>query len=149
MYSNSALFDRCARCNLGCTTAIGFTRVHHKLVTLNRYFLQKLSVSKNEALTNQWLSGFNLVLRSEIPSGMCAKLRTVAASNNRDHPTRSFSLSPFTSIVRGHSPRSLHRDHSVGTLVIMFNCSHVNIGRASTPRSLLAYAIVTINRWHR
>ena len=24
-------------------------------------------------------------LRSEIPSGMCAKLRTVAASNNRDH----------------------------------------------------------------
>ena len=29
------------------------------------------------------------VLRSEIPSGMCAKLRTVAASNSRDHPTRS------------------------------------------------------------
>jgi len=28
-------------------------------------------------------------LRSEIPSGMCAELRTVAASNNRDHPTRS------------------------------------------------------------
>jgi len=23
------------------------------------------------------------------PSGMCAKLRTVAARNNRDHPTRS------------------------------------------------------------
>jgi len=34
--------------------------VHHKLVTLNRYFLQKLSVSKNEPLTNQCLSGFNL-----------------------------------------------------------------------------------------
>ena len=30
-----------------------------------------------------------ILLRSEIPSGMCAKLRTVAASNNRDHPTRS------------------------------------------------------------
>ena len=29
------------------------------------------------------------LLRSEIPSGMCAELRTVAASNNRDHPTRS------------------------------------------------------------
>ena len=27
----------------------------------------------------------NALLRSEIPSGMCAKLRTVAASNNRDH----------------------------------------------------------------
>ena len=26
-----------------------------------------------------------IVLRSEIPSSMCAKLRTVAASNNRDH----------------------------------------------------------------
>ena len=26
-----------------------------------------------------------VVLRSEIPSGICAKLRTVAASNNRDH----------------------------------------------------------------
>ena len=26
-----------------------------------------------------------MVLRSEIPSGMCAKLRTVAASNNRVH----------------------------------------------------------------
>ena len=26
-----------------------------------------------------------VLLRSEIPSGMCAKLRTVAASNNRDH----------------------------------------------------------------
>jgi len=30
-----------------------------------------------------------LLLRSEIPSGMCAKLRTMAASNKRDHPTRS------------------------------------------------------------
>jgi len=26
-----------------------------------------------------------LLLRSEIPSGVCAKLRTVAESNNRDH----------------------------------------------------------------
>ena len=29
------------------------------------------------------------MLRSESPSGKCAKLHTVAASNNRDHPTRS------------------------------------------------------------
>jgi len=29
------------------------------------------------------------LLRSESPNGMCAKLRTVAASNNRVHPTRS------------------------------------------------------------
>ena len=63
-----------------------------------------------------------LVLQSEIPSGICAKLRTVATSNNRDHPIRSLWSSPFkhnqlftrfTSIVKGHSPRSLHRDHSI------------------------------------
>jgi len=38
-------------------------------------------------------------LRSEIPSGMCAKLRTVAASNNRDHPTRSLSSLPLGNTV--------------------------------------------------
>jgi len=32
------------------------------------------------------------VLRSEIPSGMCAKLRTVAVSNNRDHAPQSLLL---------------------------------------------------------
>jgi len=32
-----------------------------------------------------------LLLRSEIPSGMCAELHTMAASNNRDHQTRSLS----------------------------------------------------------
>jgi len=30
-----------------------------------------------------------IVLRSEIPSVKCAELRTAAASNNRDHSTRS------------------------------------------------------------
>ena len=56
----------------------------------------------------------NKLLRSEIPSGMGAKLPTVAASNNRDHA----------------------RNLSSRTLVIMFNRSHVDIGRASTPQSL-------------
>jgi len=55
------------------------------------------------------------LLRSEIPSGVCAKLRTVAVSNNRDHA----------------------RNLSLRTLVIMFNRSHVNIGRAATSQSLL------------
>jgi len=32
------------------------------------------------------------VLRSEIPSGMCAKFRTAAASNNRDHASQSLLL---------------------------------------------------------
>ena len=43
-----------------------------------------------------------ILLRSEIPSGMCAKLRTVAASNNRDH-ARNLSyyclLAPHTCMV--------------------------------------------------
>jgi len=33
-----------------------------------------------------------VVLRSEIPSGMCAKLRTAAASNNRDHASQFLLL---------------------------------------------------------
>jgi len=32
-----------------------------------------------------FFSTYNILLRSEIPSGMCAKLRTMVASNNRDH----------------------------------------------------------------
>jgi len=33
-----------------------------------------------------------VLLRSEIPSGMCTKLRTAAASNNRDHASQSLLL---------------------------------------------------------
>ena len=33
-----------------------------------------------------------VLLRSKIPSGMRAKLRTVAASNNRDHARKSLLL---------------------------------------------------------
>jgi len=33
-----------------------------------------------------------ILLRSESPSGMCGKLRTVAASNNRDHAPQSLSF---------------------------------------------------------
>jgi len=34
----------------------------------------------------------NVLLRWEIPSGMCAKLRTAAASNNRNHASQSLLL---------------------------------------------------------
>jgi len=49
---------------------------------------------------------------------MCAKLRTVAASNNRDHPTRSLSSSSLASTINC-SPGSqaslevTHQDHSI------------------------------------
>ena len=64
------------------------------------------------------------VLRSESPSGTCAKLRTVAASNNRDHPTRSLSSSPLASTVNC-SPGSqallevTHQDHSIEITVLL------------------------------
>jgi len=65
-------------------------------------------------LRNHCICKFHL-LRLEIPSGMCAKLRTVVASNNRDHA----------------------RNLSSRTLAIMFDRSHFNINRASTSQSLL------------
>jgi len=145
-----------------------------------------------------------VVLRSEIPSGICAKLRTVAASNNRVYMTWSLYYCLFAPLIcmvlflhthplRGesHNHRNttgevattsppiynephrshvlhiavtapyccdrksraaytqsfapwqqatieiMHRNLSSRTLVIMFNHSHVTIGRASTSQSLL------------
>jgi len=51
-----------------------------------------------------------ILLRSEILSGMCAKLRTAAASNNRDHPTRSlyyclFGPHTYIFVLRVHPVR--------------------------------------------
>jgi len=73
-----------------------------------------------------------LLLRSESPSGMCAKLRTVAASNNRDHPARSLSyclFAPHTCIfvlraypVRGESYNQRNTTGEVATLR-HFDCS--------------------------
>jgi len=40
------------------------------------------------------------VLRFESPSGICAKLRTVASSNNRVHTTRSFYYCLFSPHIR-------------------------------------------------
>jgi len=54
-------------------------------------------------------------MRSEIPCGMCTKLRTVAASNNRVHARKLSS-------------------HMVA---IVFSRSYVNIGKAATLQSLL------------
>jgi len=50
------------------------------------------------------------MLLSEIPSGMCAKLRTMAASSNRDHPTRSlyycfFAPHTYIFVLRAHPVR--------------------------------------------
>jgi len=47
-----------------------------------------------------------VMLRSEIPSGICAKLCTVAASNNRDHPMRSLYYCLFAPHVYFCSSRT-------------------------------------------
>ena len=72
-----------------------------------------------------------VMLRQEIPSGMCAKLRTVPPSNNRDHPTRSLSSSPFASTINC-SPGSqallevTHQDHSIGiTLLLLVRATYI------------------------
>ena len=41
------------------------------------------------------------VLRSKNPSGKCAKLHNVAASNNRAHPTRSLNYCLFAPHIHG------------------------------------------------
>jgi len=71
-----------------------------------------------------------LVLRSEIPSGMCAKLRTVAASNNRDHLTRSLYYCLFTphtciSVLRAHPVRgeSYHQRNTTGEIATLVSQS--------------------------
>jgi len=51
-----------------------------------------------------------ILLRSEIPSGICAKLRTVAASNNRVHTPRSlyyclFAPRIYIIVLRAHPVR--------------------------------------------
>jgi len=70
----------------------------------------------------------NQLLQSEIPSGMCAKLRTVAARNNTDHPTRSLYyclFAPHTYIfvlrahpVRGESYNQRNTTGEVATLAV-------------------------------
>ena len=56
-----------------------------------------------------------ILLQSEIPSGMCAKLHTVAASNNRDHSTRSlyyclFAPHTFIFVLGAHFVRDESHD---------------------------------------
>jgi len=89
-------------------------------------------------LWNRWVI---IMLRSEILSGMCAELRTVAASDNRDHPTRSLSSSPFTSTIN-YSPglqallEVTHQDHSIGiTLLLLVRATYIYFCSSRTSRS--------------
>jgi len=88
-------------------------------------FLQIFWVEpENATIANNALISRLIVLRSEIPSGMRAKLRTAAASNNRDHPMRSLSSSPLASTINC-SPGSqallevTHQGHTIGITLLL------------------------------
>ena len=61
-----------------------------------------------------------ILLRSESPSVMCAKLRTVAASNNRDHAPQSLYYCLFAPhisgvVLRAHPARGESHIHATPT----------------------------------
>jgi len=65
------------------------------------------------------------VLRTESLSSKCTKLHTVAASNNRDHPTRSLLLSPLASTINCSQAlfEVTHRHHSIGITLLLLVCA--------------------------
>ena len=82
-----------------------------------------------------------LLLRSESPSGKFTKLRTMAASNNRDHPTRSLSSSPLASTINC-SPGSqallevTYQDHSIEiTLLLLVRATYIHFCSSRTSHS--------------
>jgi len=56
-----------------------------------------------------------VMLRSEIPSGICAKLRTVAASNNRDHSIIACSRHTYIFVLRAHPVRDESHNQPIAT----------------------------------
>jgi len=89
-----------------------------------------------------------VVLRSEIPSSMCTKLRTVAASNSRDHPTRSLYYCLFTPHicifvlrahpVRGESHNQRNTPERLQQHPLLFTTNHTDrtffVGRLNSAR---------------
>ena len=88
------------------------------------------------------------MLRSESPSGKCAKLHTVAANNNRDYPTRSLSYCLFVPNIYGcyssRTSRSRWIAHSTQRQRI--GC---NKRTCECPFSLLQYGVTRVNDLNR
>ena len=97
----------------------------------------------------QWrVQDFLLLLRSESPSSMCTKLHTVAASNNRDHPTRSLYYCLFVPHIYGYY--SSHTSHSWW---ITHSMQHQPRGCNNIPFFLQQTAPITcsfceVSTWH-
>jgi len=97
-----------------------------------------------------------IVLRSESPSGKCAKLRTVAASNNAYHPT-----SPLARTINGSPALEVsHQVHSIGiTLLLLVRATYIWVGlrahsvrgepriQRNANREVATIALMTIRRF--
>jgi len=78
------------------------------------------------------------VLQSESLSGKCAKLHTMAASNNRDHNLTFFVTSNmyYGSLASQASLEVIHQDHSIGSTPLLlvsttiFGCNSSRTSRS-------------------
>jgi len=118
-------------------------------VYTTKHFCTLLKFTDNFALLQWWVVLFacyhnvkfftcrlgspiaTLLLQWERLTGKCAKLRTVAASNNRVHLTRSLFSSPLASIINcSQGWQALlevtHQDHPIGIiLLLLVRTTHV------------------------
>ena len=97
-------------------------RIYEKFLFVVNAFYTNLTDGKISRL--KFLSSIFVLLRSEIPSGICAKLRTVAASNNRVHMPWSLSayagryVQSFTSYYR-------QSFHATITLLLLVRATYI------------------------
>jgi len=109
-----------------------------------------------------------IVLRSEIPSGMCAKLHTVAVSKNRDHPMRSlyyclFAPHIYGAVLQAHSVRGeprIQRNVSEEVAAVggsclfniyfyLFHCSSLLVCSTKSILILVALLVLTLLSIHQ
>jgi len=104
--------------------------VYTKAATTNEQYFRKVNEQhRNTTLTNSNSEDQQVICKSNdaFNDGWCC-----------DRKSRAAWAQIFALWQQATIEFTCH-DHSLGRLVIMFNRSHVNIGRASTPRSLYYY----------
>jgi len=81
---------------------------HPLLLTMNctnsKFFLFRLHLAQPSHPSHS-----TILLQAESPSGKCVKLHTVAANNNRDHPTRSLYYCLFVAHICGYYSSCISR----------------------------------------
>jgi len=88
-FSKPILKQLCSICGFHVLwlEALHYKCIQHKLLT--GFHFQVSNMQAMKIVRHMKFNSTLILLRSEILTGMSAKLHTVAASNNRDHPTRS------------------------------------------------------------